>query len=285
MAEHHRSVFESVARQKIEEAAASNIEMLSTVFDRKLETASLHVGNAWTRLQYDGNFRLAAIPPNGPHVSLIFVQSLNGNTDAADLAVFGAGSTDRHLLYEGLSRVAVDAVLVGARTVHPLAFFSVWHPELIALRAALNLPRHPAQVVVSKTGNVDLGSLLFNVPDVPVFLIGGEVCFQRHAAALAARQWVRPVLLDDAGLGAAIDRLRLEHNIDRISAVGGPTTATRLVDEGVARDLYLTTGPCDGGVFNTPWYVGAVRPTLTVITRKQWGEIGARVVFEHIVVR
>ena len=89
-------------------------------------------------------------------------------------AQFGAGATDKHLIYEGLSRVAADAVLVGARTVHPEAFFSVWHPELIALRESLGFPRHPAQVVVSKRGHVDLASLLFNVPDVPVFLIGGE---------------------------------------------------------------------------------------------------------------
>ena len=103
------------------------------------------------------------------NLSLAFVQSRDGNTEAADPGEFGAGATDKHLIYEGLSRVAADAVLVGAGTVHPEAFFSVWHPELIALRESLGFPRHPAQVVVSKRGHVDLASLLFNVPDVPVF--------------------------------------------------------------------------------------------------------------------
>jgi len=285
MEEHRRVGFESVARQKIQEASASSIQTLTTVFDRYAETTPLGIGNAWTRLHYDGDFRLAVIPPNRTHLSLVFVQSRDGNTEAADPDVFGAGATDKHLIYEGLSRVAADAVLAGARTVHSQAFFSVWHPELIALRASLGLPRHPAQVVVSKRGQVDLGSLLFNVPGVPVFLIGGDACFLRHAAALQARPWVRPILLDDAGLRSALDQLRLEHAIHQISAVGGRSTATRLVDDGIARDLYLTTGPCEGGVFNTPWYSGAVRPTLTVTTRKEWVDAGARVVFEHVLIR
>jgi hypothetical protein len=42
--------------------------------------------------------------------------------------------------------------MVVAEIVHPKAFFSVWHPELVALRESLGLSRHPAQVVVSKRG-------------------------------------------------------------------------------------------------------------------------------------
>src|SRR4029078_10826598 len=137
------------------------------------------------------------ISPNRASVSLVFVQSRDGNTETADPIVFGAGATDKHLIYEGLSRVAGEPVLAGARTVHAKAFFSVWHPELIALRDSLGLPRHPAQVVVSQRGNVDLASLLFNVPDVPVFLVGGPACFQQHAAALRARPWIRSIALTD----------------------------------------------------------------------------------------
>jgi riboflavin biosynthesis pyrimidine reductase len=284
MDEHWRVAFEPFVQQKIQEASASTIQTLTTVFDRNAPTGVRGIGNAWTRLHYGGDFGLAPASPHRTHLSLVFVQSRDGNTEAADPSVFGAGATDKHLIYEGLSRVAADAVLLGARSVHSEAFFSVWHPELIALRASLGFPRHPAQVVVSQRGHVDLASLLFNVPDVPVFLIGGEQCFRRHAAALRARPWIRPILLADAGLTSAIDRLRLEHGIHQISAVGGRSTATRLVDEGLAQALYLTTGPCEGGVFNTPWYVGAARPTLSVTTRKQWVDAGSRVVFEHIVV-
>jgi len=285
MEEHRRVAFETVAHQKIQEASASRIQILTTVCDRNAATELRGIGNAWTRLHYGGDFGLAVAPPNRSNLSLVFVQSRDGDTEVADPSVFGAGATDKHLIYEGLSRVAADAVLVGARTVHSEAFFSVWHPELIALRASLGLPRHPAQVVVSQRGHVDLASLLFNVPDVPVFLIGGEECFRRHAAALRARPWIGSIPLAGARLTSAIDRLRCEHGIQRISAVGGRSTATRLVDDGLAEDLYLTTGPCAGGAINTPWYVGAMWPTLTVTTRKQWVDAGARVVFEHILIR
>jgi riboflavin biosynthesis pyrimidine reductase len=243
------------------------------------------VGNSWSRLHYGGDFVLSVAPDNCTSVSLVFVESQDHNTETADPSEFGAGATDTHLIYEGLSRVAADAVLVGARTVHPETFFSVWHPELVALRLSLGLRRHPAQVVASKRGEVDLASLLFNVSEVPVFLLGGEECFLRHADALRARPWVRPVPWASIDLTPSIAQLRLEYGISRISAVGGRSTATRLVDDGLAQDLYLTTGPRRGGTRDTPWYAGPAHPSLTVKTRKTWSEGASPVVFEHILIR
>jgi riboflavin biosynthesis pyrimidine reductase len=285
MDEHRRVAFETFVEQKIQAALSASIRTLTTVFERNADTAVRGVGNSWTRLHYGGDFGLTVAPVNGTSLSLVFVQSRDGNTEAADPSEFGAGATDTHLIYEGLSRVAADAVLVGARTVHPKAFFSVWHPELVALRESLGLSRHPAQVVVSKRGQVDLASLLFNVPEVPVFLIGGEQCFLRHAAALRARPWIRPVPLDGVDLTSSIERLRIEDGIARISAIGGRSTATRLVDDGLAQDLYLTTGPRSGGTIDTACYAAAARPRLTVKTTKEWGDAGSRVVFEHILIR
>jgi riboflavin biosynthesis pyrimidine reductase len=260
--------FDTFARRKTEEASAATVRTLTTVFDRSQETASRRIGNAWSRSRYDGDFGLVAAPKTRTSVSLVFVQSRDRNTAGDDPGAFGGGDTDKHLLYEGLSRVAADAVLAGARTLHPAAFFSVWHPELAALRLSLGLPRHPAQIVVSKRGRFDFRSLLFNVPDVPVFLIAGEQCLVRHRPSLRTRPWVRAVPLVDDALSAAIDQLRIENGIQRISAVGGRTTATRLVDDGLAQDIYLTTGAREGGAPNTPWYAGAGSPALTVTTRK-----------------
>ena len=68
----------------------------------------------------------------------MFVQSLDGNTVADDPSDLGGGDTDKHLIYEGLSRVAADAVMAGAATVAGgKIVFSVWHPELVRLRSAL----------------------------------------------------------------------------------------------------------------------------------------------------
>jgi hypothetical protein len=128
---------------------------------------------------------------------MVFVHR-NGNTVVADPVSLGGGATDAHLIYEGLSRVAADAVLAGAASVGANAFFSVWHPELVSLRRALGLSRHPAQVVLSHRGRVNLDALLFNVPDVPVFLILGEEGVRRCHEQLAERPWI--TIMPAAGL-------------------------------------------------------------------------------------
>ena len=218
-------------------------------------------------------------------MSLVFIQTKDGNTGGPDPAAFGGGATDTHLIYEGLSRVAADAVLAGAGSVRRRdAFFSVWHPELVALRTSLSLPRHPAQIVVSKRGRLDFDALLFNVPDVRVFLIAGAECVARHESALRARPWVRLILLNGDDLGQAFERLRLEERIQRVSAIGGRSTATQLLDAGLIQDIYLTTTSLEGGQPGTPWCKGATPPRLTAITRKRWGESGSRVVFDHFLI-
>jgi riboflavin biosynthesis pyrimidine reductase len=217
----------SAARSR--DAAAARIERLTTIVDASAGAAGPGIGNAWSRLHFGGDFRLVAPKPGGSAVTLVFVQTKDGNTAGADPEAFGGGATDKHLIYEGLSRVAADAVLAGAGSLHADAFFSVWHPEVVALRLSLGLPRHPAQVIVSKRGRFDVDALVFNVPDVPVFLVAGGACVARHAAALRARPWIRLVPANaDGDLRAALDELRAGAGIRRISAIGGRSTATRL---------------------------------------------------------
>ena len=279
------NAFQDFAARKTREAATADIKRLSTVFDRRDGSRVQGLGNAWSRLHYGGEFGLVSSNQGQTAMSLVFVQTKDGNTGGPDPAAFGGGATDTHLIYEGLSRVAADAVLAGAGSVRRRdAFFSVWHPELVALRTSLSLPRHPAQIVVSKRGRLDFDALLFNVPDVRVFLIAGAECVARHESALRARPWVRPILFNGDDLGQAFERLRLEERIQRISAIGGRSTATRLLDAGLIQDIYLTTTSLEGGQPGTPWYSGATPPRLTAITRKQWGESGSRVVFDHFLI-
>jgi riboflavin biosynthesis pyrimidine reductase len=217
-------------------------------------------------------------------MSLVFIQTKDGNTGGPNPSEFGGGATDQYLIYEGLSRVAADAVLAGAGSVHRNAFFSVWHPELIALRASLGLKRHPAQIVISRRGSVDVDALLFNVPDVPVFLLAGEECIARHQRALRARPWIRLIRLNGEHLRPAVERLSDEGGIVRVSAIGGRFTATQLVDAGLIQDIYLTTTSLEGGEPDTPWYCGTTPPQLMVITSKQWDSNGSRVLFEHCLI-
>jgi riboflavin biosynthesis pyrimidine reductase len=276
--------YQAFAAHKTREATIAKVERLSTEFNRSDDLGLLGIGNAWSRLHYGSGFGLVRPNRSETAMSLVFVQTKDGNTGGPNPGTFGGGVTDTHLIYEGLSRVSADAVLAGASSVHRGAFFSVWHPELVALRASLGLPRHPAQIVVSKRGRVEVDALLFNVRDVPVFLVAGDECIARHESALRARPWVRLIPLNGDDLRPAVQRLRIEEGIQRVSAMGGRFTATHLVDAGLIQDIYLTTTSLEGGEPGTPWYCGTNPPQLTAITRKQWHEGESPVVFDHCLI-
>jgi riboflavin biosynthesis pyrimidine reductase len=276
--------FQPFAAQKTRDAASASIECLTTAFDRLDGSQLLGIGNEWSRLHYGGEFGLVRPGRTQTAVSLVFIQTKDGNTGGADPGAFGGGATDTHLIYEGLSRVAADAVLAGAGSLHRHAFFSVWHPELVALRASLGLPRHPGQIVVSKRGSLNFDALLFNVPAARVFLIAGDECIARHEPAIRARPWVRLIPMKGDDLDRSFERLRREEGIQRISAIGGRSTATQLVNAGLVQDIYLTTTAREGGDPGTPWYSGERTPHLTAMTSKQWQEAGSRVDFGHFLI-
>jgi riboflavin biosynthesis pyrimidine reductase len=125
-----------------------------------------------------------------PIISVVFVQSVGGNTEADDPSALGGGETDKHVIYEGLSRVSADAVMAGARNVrHGTVMFSVWHPELVELRRTFGKQRHPVQIVVTSSGELPIeDGLLFNAADVRVVILTAN----RAATTLAGRVRTRP---------------------------------------------------------------------------------------------
>lgn len=260
----------------------SDVHRLVTVDDRSSEWPVTGIGNAWSREYFDGPFYLFAAPADRPAISLVFVQTRDGNTGAANPEDLGGGPTDKHLIYEGLSRVAADAVLAGASSIGHSVFFTVNQPELVALRLELGLPRHPAQMVLSNDGNFDLDARVFRTPDVPVFLLAGDVCVRKVADEIARRPWITLIPTNDH-LPATFACLRLDHGIGRISAVGGRMTATSLVDAGLVQDIYLTTSPLAGGEPNTPWYAGERPPRLeTIVKKKEAAE--SPILVEHLAI-
>jgi riboflavin biosynthesis pyrimidine reductase len=267
--------FRRFCDRKRREAEGAALMPLATIEDRAQGTGWIGIGNAWTCGLYDGPFHIAAdsrtTDANMPLVSLVFVQSRDGNTGAGDPGALGGGPLDQHLIYEGLSRVAADAVMAGGKTVEgDEVFFSVWHPQLVSLRSELGLARHPAQVVVTGSGCVDLErSLLFNVPDVPVFILATPGGCARLEAAASRRPHIELVPITGADLRPGLEYLRLARGVRRISAIGGRTTASALIDEGLVQDLTLTTSARPGGEPGTPLYVGKSPPSLNPIVRKR----------------
>jgi riboflavin biosynthesis pyrimidine reductase len=269
------------ADQHRSDALRAPIRALGTVEDCSATWPVHGIGNAWSRLYFDGDFFLFAPPTDGPAISLVFVQTRDGNT-AGQPDALGGGPTDKHLIYEGLSRVAADGVMAGASSVGSRVFFSVWHPELVSLRRELGLPRHPAQIVVSKEGRLTMTDFLFNQPEVPVFVVAGRECRARHTDEFLRRPWITVVPLEPGDLPGTIARLRTEHGLERISAVGGRTLASALIDAALVQDLYLTTSAIAGGEPNTPFYVGPAPPTLGAIVRKREAGTLQPIEFAHL---
>jgi riboflavin biosynthesis pyrimidine reductase len=162
----------------------------------------------------------------------------------------------------------------------------VWRRELVDARIARGLPIHPAQIVLTRTGRVDIDhTRLFNVRDVPVYILTSHAGRERLARPLHARPWVQPIVADGPD---ALERQMNElfnHGQHRISCIGGRLTASSFVDAGLAHDLYLTTSPRDGGAPHTPWYIGNRPPSLERVLAKAWEEPDGVVRFEHFLLR
>lgn len=291
--------FESFAARKTREAERASIYPLETIEDCSSRFALDTIGNDWTCRLYDGPFHLVASgfsrtrtangepPAASPNISLVFVQSKDGNTAIDNPEDLGGGATDKHVIYEGLSRVAADAILAGATTAAgEQVFFSVWHPELVALRLSLGLPRHPTQVVVTGRACIDPNrSLVFNVPEVPAIVIGSVYACGVLADAAAARPWMHIVPMEGEDMRPALQRLASEFGIRRISCIGGRTTATSLLDAGLVQDVCLTTTSREAGKPGTPFYAGATPPLLEPMVRKRGLDPHAPIFFEHLAVR
>lgn len=265
--------------RKSRAAATADIPPYRTELDRPVD-GMLAIGSPWTERLFDGPFYVSPLPQRLPACHLVFVQSFDGNTGARNPQTLGGGETDKHLIYEGLTRVSADAVLAGSSTVRGGSLvFSVWHPELVRLREALGLPRHPIQIVATRRGVPIDRELLYNIPELRVVLLSSTDGVAAMRMALDERPWITPIVVTaNCSLRDAFEQLRAM-GVMRISAVGGRVLAAELIDAGLVQDLYLTTSPIAGGEPGTPWYPRVLDMRTIVRKRGTLHETG--VVFEH----
>jgi riboflavin biosynthesis pyrimidine reductase len=244
------------------------------------------IGNEWSRALFDGDFYRNPKPVEDdlPTVNLVFVQSQDGNTGANDPLSLGGGATDKHLIYEGLSRVDADAVLSGATTAKADDLvFSVWHPELVSLRLQRGRSRHPAQVIVSSRSALPIETgLMFQESDLRVFLVTTSDAATSLRLQVATRPWIEVI---DGGhelsMRHALRQLKAR-GITTVSAVGGRRTATALLDDRLVQDLYLTTSPKIGGEANTPMYKGELAAATVLVKAGTGSEEGVRFVHSRL---
>ncbi len=278
--------FDAYCHRKEKTACAAALSGYRTVFDHAAGQGLRPIGNDWTRALFDGPFHVREpASPGTPAVSLVFVQSREGNTVADDPSTLGGGETDTHLIYEGLSRATADAVLAGASTARGAeTVFSVWHPQLVALRRDCGKPRHPAQVVVTASGDLPLErGLMFTTPAITVFMIAPSGVADPLRHRLCGRPWVEVIDAGEPSSMTAAMRYLYERGFRVISVVGGRRTATSLIREGLVTDLYMTTSALSAGEPGSPFYIGE-RPALHAIVEKagRGAETGVR--FEHFTI-
>lgn len=278
-----QKAFDRFAQRKAQAAASAVLEKFQTEADRSSGSRMERIGSPFTEALL-GPFYQSRVPSAElPALNLVFVQSLDGNTEAEDPSTLGGGETDKHVIYEGLSRAWADAVMAGAKTVGDgTIIFSVWHPELVAIRHALGKSRHPTQIVASLVGALPIESgLLFNVPEIRVIIVSAGRVAKNLAERCRSRPWIRVVSSgEEPSLRACAEQLRRDLGIARVSAVGGRGLATALISEGLVQDVYLTTSPSRGGVPNTPMNAGQRWVDDDLLVRKR---SAAGVVFEHFI--
>lgn len=267
--------FQDYCRRKEEAALAAPLAGFTTLAEEAGGADLLSFGNAWTRRLFDGDFHRSAGPasPELPSVSLLVTE---------DNASFGA--TVPHLLHEGLTRVDADAVLGGIggeSTGNQIC--SVWHPELVRLRADRGLPRHPVQVLVTNSCDVSFDRcLLFQEPSLPVIVVTRSTLVHRARARLREYPWVEVLGAGDPlDLRSALTQLR-DRGIAVISAVGGRRLATSLLDAGLVTDLYITVREPGSAASALSFYNGPPLVRRRLLAKAGRGSEGA-VRFEHLV--
>jgi riboflavin biosynthesis pyrimidine reductase len=269
------SGFQDYCRSKQDAALAAALVGFTTLVEEAGGADLLSFGNTWTRHLFDGDFHRSAGPasPELPSVSLI----------VSEEGSFGA--TASHLLHEGLTRVDADAVLAGIGVAPDTGnhICSVWHPELVRLRADRGLPRHPVQVLITNSGDVPFDRcLLFHEPSLQVIVVTRSSLVTTVRAGLREYPWVEVL---DAGepldLRRALTQLR-DRGIAVISAVGGRRVATTLLDAGLVTDLYVTVRDPGSAASALAFYNGPPLVRRRLLSKAGRGPEGA-VRFEHLV--
>jgi riboflavin biosynthesis pyrimidine reductase len=185
-----------------------------------------------------------------------FVATLDGVVSLKEPGQSGGGpisGNNRHdRLVMGLLRAASDAVVVGAGTLKDVAQH-VWTPAHVfpqlarafdQLRAALGKQGQPLTVLVSGSGELDLGLPVFSAGQAPVLILTTEEGLQKLPGQLPAG--VRATALQPQGhlsARAIVAHLAQAEGATTILSEGGPRLIGAFLDEGALDDLFLTVAP------------------------------------------
>jgi riboflavin biosynthesis pyrimidine reductase len=244
--------FAAVVARKTREAREAEIPGFELVVDHSDAFDTVPVADVPA---FGGRFvRLKARERLLPAVDLVFVESADENVLAKSPADLGGGASDRHVVYEGFTRL-VDAVMVGSNSIDGTDLvLSCWHPTWVRLREARAMPRHPAQIVLTLKGGLNFRTtLVLNAPDLEVFVVTTNGGIAAMAPEIRKRPWLKAVSEgEEPDLRGALVTLKQAFGINTISAIGGRIVARQLLRGGLVDGLYLTTSAIRAGYPDTP---------------------------------
>jgi riboflavin biosynthesis pyrimidine reductase len=225
---------------------------------------------------YDGDLHLRPSLAERPLVIANFVSTLDGvvsykiKGQAGGSTISGSDLGDRFIM--GLLRASVDAVMVGAGTVHDVGPQSLWipedtYPDVKHLYSeyrvnVLYKPQYPLLVLVSGSGKLELERAIFRTPGVRTVVIttsaGRDVLARAGATKLPSVQ-IYPL---DARCGtiAPLAMLRLLYaqlGVRRLLYEGGPALFGQFLAAEAIDELFLTLSPQIAGRM-----ADAIRPGL-----------------------
>ncbi|MDE1820427.1 MAG: dihydrofolate reductase family protein [Euryarchaeota archaeon] len=183
----------------------------------------------------------------------------------------------------GLLRAVADAVVVGAGTFraipHHRWIASQIYPRLAGtfarLRTDLGLPPYPVNVIVSASGELDLGLPVFHTPGLKVLV----VTTRAGEARLTARRWPEGPEVWAGGEGPTLRARTVLRAISRhgplrrVLLEGGPHLLGKFLKEGLLDDLFLTVAPQVGGRSDAARRVSLVEDAAFGPDRPLWAEL------------
>ena len=211
---------------------------------------------------YDGDLHFPTTPVDRPFVIANFVSTLDGVVSyevkghAGGSTISGSDIPDRFIM--GLLRASVDAIIVGAGTLHEVSPESLWIPESTYPGAkhlyanyrinALHKPEYPFLVVVSGSGRLELERAIFRTPGVRTVVIttsaGRDTLATEGATKLPS---VQIQALDSSrGMiapGAILRLLHTHFGVRRLLHEGGPTLFGQFLAAEAVDELFLTLSP------------------------------------------
>lgn len=231
-----------------------------------------------------------------PYVIANFVTTLDG-TASFKLPGASSGSSisasdpgDRFIM--GLLRASVDAIMVGAHTIHDTGPAGLWIPSETypALQDAfrdyretvLHQRGYPLVVTVSGSGRLDLDRAAFRSPEVRMLILttaaGEQELTRRGAASLPSLEIKTLTATGLIAPAAILELLGSQFGVRRLLHEGGPTLFGEFLAAKAVDEFFLTLSPqiagrlphtIRPGIVQGVEFLPATAPWFDLLTVKQ----------------